>query len=379
MRKTIIIILVVFVVISLVFILLPDYTRRALIYQHPDITDYLIFPNNIAETGVHQPWVESPLKNSYRFNLETLDSILYYNPKAFLVFRADTLLHEEYFNGHTDTCISNTFSVTKSIIGLLTGCAIRDGYIHSLDDLVSEYIPAFSDKEHGEHLRIYHLLNMSSGLDYNEVYTSPFGSTTRSYYGRDLEKQMLELNFENRPGRVYKYSGANTQLLGMIISSATGMSLSEYASKKLWQPLGAGKDALWSKDRKDGMEKAFCCFTATARDLARLGKLICDSGFWNGIQIIDPEYYHAMTTPSSEVSHKGRPVDFYGFHWWLTDWKGMEVIYARGIKGQYIIAIPSEKLVIIRLGEKRSNDYYGEHPTDLFLYLRAAMKISGKH
>lgn len=375
-RKTVLWIIAVIALSTTTLFLLPDYARRAFIYLHADIDDYLIFPYNTVKAGDYQPWSTIKDIDQPALSDSIMEEILSYDPVAFLVIHNDKMIYEQYFNGHTDTSISNTFSVTKGVVSFLTSCAVEDGYIGSLDDKVSSYLSEFSGKLHGEELTVLHLLKMSSGLNYNEAYSSPFSPTTRSYYGKDLARQMLSLDFKEKPGVNFEYISANTQILGMILQKATGMSIAEYASEKLWQPLGAKKDALWSKDREDGMEKTFCCFTATASDLARLGKLVCDSGVWNGNQIITPEYFRLMTQPSSDIKNKDNPLDAYGLHFWLTKWDGHDVIYARGIKGQYIIAVPSKKLVIVRLGHKRSKQYINDHPVDLFLYLKAGFELA---
>jgi CubicO group peptidase (beta-lactamase class C family) len=363
--------------LTILFFSLPDYSRRALIYLNPDTDDYRIFPNNVVRSEHPVPWPVSVSFNKHEPGKAYLDSLLHYDPLVFLIIRQDSVWYEQYFNRHTPQSISNTFSTTKTIVSMLIGCAIRDGFIQSTADPVVKYLPGAFKHPIDTTMTIEHLLRMSSGFDYDEAYASPFSATTRSYYGRDLAGQMRALKQREAPGKIYDYIGANTQVLGMILTKVTGKSLATYASEKLWGPVGAEHDALWSKDRDDGMEKAYCCFTATARDLARFGKLICDSGMWNGQEILPQDYFLEMTRPSSGLSDEGNPADFYGLHIWLTQWEGLDVIYARGIKGQYIIVIPSKDLIIVRLGEKRSEQYTGRHTNDLFFYLRLAFRMTG--
>jgi CubicO group peptidase (beta-lactamase class C family) len=374
-RKALLITAITLSALILIFSALPNFSRKALIHWTASTDDFLIFDNNRIESANPSPW---PLSKAYNHGIPEgadLDTLLQYKPLAFLILKEDSLVFERYFNGHTQTSISNTFSTTKTIVSLLVGCAIKDGSIESIDDLVINYLPDVFEKGIDKNTTIGHLLRMSSGFDYDEAYASPFSPTARSYYGRDLDRQMKELKQSKLPGQQFDYIGANTQVLGMILVRTTGQSLSSYAADKLWKPLGAEHDALWSKDREDGIEKAYCCFTATARDLARLGKLIADSGRWNGQQIIPIDYFLEMIRPSLEISDQGNPVDFYGLHIWLTKWRGEDVYYARGIRGQFIITIPARKLVIVRLGEKRSDQYNGWHTNDLFFYLRLSEKL----
>jgi CubicO group peptidase (beta-lactamase class C family) len=373
-RKRVVLIAVLVGLPLMVILLLPDYTRRALIHWYADTDDYKIFANSTVEAGASFAW---PVRTGTlrEPDAATLDSILQLDPLAFLVIRDDTMICEKYFNGHTDTSVSNIFSATKSIIALLTGAAIRDGLIESIDDPVGKYLPEFNPGLMGENMTIKNLLQMASGLDYDEAYASAFSPTTRSYYSKNITRQMLSLKMKEAPGVHFDYIGAATQVLGMVISRVTEMSISDYASEKLWKPLGAQHDALWSKDRKNGIEKMFCCFTPTAPDLARIGKLLLDSGVWNGNPIIERSYFEAMTTPASQLTQDNVPVDFYGYHIWLTMFQGNRVIYARGIKGQYIFVVPEKKLVIVRLGNVRSDKYIGEHPDCVYLYLRAAFRL----
>lgn len=371
LRRRTVMVLIPIGLVLIILLLLPDYTRRALIYWYADTDDYKIFQNSVVHAGTPYEWPFYP-ETMGNPDQETMDSILGYDPLAFLVIHQDTMIYEGYFNGHTDTSVSNIFSATKTIVGLLTGIALQEGLIKSIDDCVNTYLPGFDPGPMGKELTIKNLLQMASGLDYDEAYSSPFSPTTRSYYGKDITRQMYSLKMKELPGKHFDYVGAATQILGMLVSEVSGMTISAYASEKLWKPIGAQRDALWSKDRKKGTEKMFCCFTPTARDLARIGKLLCDSGMWNGEPLIPLNFYVAMITPASQLTQDGKPVDFYGYQTWLTTYRGYNVVYARGIKGQYIITIPEKKLVIVRLGNIRSAVYEGEHPDCVYLYLKAA-------
>jgi CubicO group peptidase (beta-lactamase class C family) len=374
MKKRIRIVLLMATALVALFFLLPDYTRNALIHQHADIDDYLIFSNDtIYAQNPYTYWKIHPRSSSLVLPEKLSGSILQYSPIALLVARGDTILFEQYYDGHTSDAISNSFSVTKTIVALLAGAALREGAIASLEDPVTNYVPEFTSTPTEGVLTVKHLLEMSSGLDYQEVYTSPFGATTRSYYGSDITQQILELDFAYPPGIRFEYLGGSTQLLSMVIQRATGKTLAEYAQMKLWNTLQAEHNALWSKDRKNGAVKAFCCFSATARDFARIGRLLCQQGVWKGDTVINTDYFNLMTSPSVHIMDVDRQVDFYGYQTWLTQYQGLNVVYARGIRGQYIIAIPERDLVLVRLGHQRSETYRAKHPDDLFLYLQIAL------
>ena len=301
-----------------------------------------------------------PLKNvkSERFNQFKLPPkysalIKEFETKAFLVLKDDTMIYENYWGGHTEETVSNSFSVAKTLVAILVGIAIEDGYINSLDDPVSLYLREFSEKGKRE-ITIRHLLAMTSGLDWEESGKNPFSDNAESYYGSDLRRLVLGQSMETTPGKSFNYQSGNSQLLGYIVEAATETDLSEYAESEVWQKIGAEHDAYWSLDKELGDEKAFCCMYATARDYAKLGKLLSNKGLSNNEQIIPSWYYDEMVSPQELLTKDGISNYRYGLHiWTYLDPEG-QVNYCRGINGQYVITIPSENLVIIRLGSKKT-------------------------
>ena len=128
--------------------------------------------------------------------------------------------------------------------------------------------------------------------------------------------------------------------------------------------MGAEHAALWSTDQIGGSEKAYCCFNSNARDFARLGKLMLDSGRWKGNEIISPDYYRQSVKPCLIPDETGKPCTYYGYQWWITPSRP-EVFYARGILGQYVIVIPSKKTILVRLGKKRSDKRIDNAPAEV--------------
>lgn len=368
-------VVIVFIAFVMVFLLLPEYTRKSLVHWYANVDDYKIFENRTIKTGEPVPWELHPDYNKGEIDQKLRDEMEEMSTLGFLVVKRDSILYEEYFNGHDQQEISNSFSMAKSFVSILIGCAIEDGLINNIDQKVGDFIPKFAEGPN-ETLTLRHLLSMSSGLNFEEAYNSPFSPTTRSYYGTSIDEQMLELEMEETPGVNYKYLSANTQILAMVVTEVSGMSLAEYASEKLWKPLGAESEALWSLDRDEGMEKAYCCFNATVRDFARIGKMILDSGKVNGETILGKEYFTEMLKPQLALKDEdGVPVDFYGLHWWITQFEGQEVVFARGILGQYIFIIPKKEMVVVRVGKKRSDVFINHQPSDVFTYLEAAFRL----
>lgn len=362
----------------IIFLLLPSQRHlvKAVFYNSPGIDDHTIFPTRTVKGSNNpQPWKKAKSYNTYDFSINEKETIDKYESVAFLVSHKGKLLQENYWQEYSDTSYSNVFSVAKSIIGLLFGCAIKDGYIQSVDQKISEFIPEFKTGKRSS-LTIKDVLTMSSGLNWEESYANPFSLTAQAYYGSDLQSIIYNLEITEEPGKVFKYLSGNTQLLSFVLSNATGMSVSEYASQKLWQPLGTHNNALWYLDTENGHEKSYCCLSSNAQDLAKVGQLILNKGRWKGKSIIPSSYFKTMTSPAEHlVDTAGKKIDYYGYQWWMTKHKGLEIIYARGILGQYIITIPSKKAVIVRLGHTREERKIGAHPADLYLYIDMGLNI----
>ena len=164
-------------------------------------------------------------------------------------------------------------------------------------------------------------------------------------------------------------------MLGIILTKATGMSIAEYASQKLWTPLNANHAAQWSLDNENGYEKAFCCFYSNARDFARYGKLYLQKGNWEGKQIVDSNYVNATTTANLLVDKEtNQPTENYGYQFWITNYDNHHIFYMRGILGQYVIVIPDKNIIIVRLGEVRSTDKEGK-ANDYPIFIEEVMKM----
>lgn len=331
------------------------YLFKAAYYNFSAIDDYTIFDNNtVAKAKEVKTW---PLASEYNKQAypDSLNNLLEdLRTVGVLMIKNDSILFEKYWDGYSDSSLSGSFSVAKSITSILIGAAIKEGKIQSIEQAVGDFIPAFAVGDKAA-VKIKDLLTMSSGTDWNESYWNPLAVTAEAYYGADLNKTATALKMINQPGTLHKYKSGDTQLLGLILEKVTGKKLSEYAAEKLWQPLGATHDALWSTDGSNGNTKAFCCFNTNARDFARIGKFMLDSGKINGVSVIDSAYWKQSITACNIKDEKGLACNYYGFQWWL-DPQHSEIFYARGILGQYIIVIPSKKIVIVRLAHKASKE-----------------------
>lgn len=368
---------------------------------NPEIGEYPIFANRVVKTGKPMPWPVAADYNKKSIPDTSLAKMKDMQSIAFLIIKNDSLRYEQYWDGYSDTSHTNSFSMGKSITSILTGIAIAEGKIKSVDEHVSDFIPQFKEGMDSM-LRIKDLLTMSSGMDFGESYVSPFSYPAEAYYGDDLMKATLKYKVVTEPGKAFKYLSGNSTLLGYCVTIATGKTLSDYASEKLWQPLGAEHPAYWSVDHEGGLEKAYCCFNSNARDFARIGQLYLDSGKWKDHQMVDidnpaitmnngvylkTKWSYKQVVPKDYVAASTTPklVPYYGYNWWILDVDGHIIPYCRGLAGQYIFVIPDKRMVVVRLGKKRGpvekreiDGKLYDIPTDAFIYVRAALTMYGK-
>ena len=373
-----------------VFLLLPSnyYVSRALIHLMPKIDQYTIFDNRNVAAGDPQPWDFAKDYTNKVIPHEFESDFSKYQTVAFVVVQHNKIIFEQYWKNYTPISLSNSFSMSKSIISLLVGCAIKDGSIKSVDQPVSDFLPEWTSFD-GKTLTIKDLLTMSAGVEWDESHNSLFSKTTEAYYGKDLWKLTLTEKMVEKPGVRFNYQSGVSQILAFLLQKATGKSVSQYASEKIWTPIQAEEDAVWSLDHKKGMEKAYCCFNSNARDFARLGQLILNKGRWNGKQVVDSNYIKEATTPATwlqytpksthneSISVKPVPCTFYGYQFWIANYQGLKVPYFRGILGQYILVIPELDAVIVRLGKKRDKEYnlQQDYTKDLDIWLKAGIEV----
>tara|TARA_Y100000588_G_scaffold392084_1_gene502751 strand:- start:47 stop:1201 length:1155 start_codon:yes stop_codon:yes gene_type:complete len=331
------------------------------------IDDYPHFENRLIEAGTEpDKWPEHSNYNSVESTQDLAELNEELETAAFLIIKNDSIWFEKYYQEYGPDSKTNSFSMAKSIVSALLGSAIKDGYIKSLEQPVSDFFPQFESD-----LKVGDLASMSSGLNWNENYYNPFGMTARAYFDENIRELVLRLKVTGTPGERFKYLSGNTILLGMVIEKATGENLSDYLSQNLWKPMNMQHDALWQLDSKEsGMEKAYCCIASNARDFARFGKLYKNNGQWNGKQLLSPEF----VTQSIQPRFKDSPQ--YGYGFWLSDYKDKDIFYMRGIHGQYVIVIPEDDLIIVRLGENLiKKDKDKEHAPDFYKYIDETYKM----
>jgi CubicO group peptidase (beta-lactamase class C family) len=299
---------------------------------------------------------------------------------ALIVLRRGELVHERYFNGFARDSIGTSFSVAKSVVSTLVGIAIAEGRIKSVDEPVTTYLPELLKNDaRFARITLRHLLQMRSGIAFDEGYRSPFADASRFYLTKHLPERVAGLAIAGEPGQAYSYQSGDTQLLGMAVQRAVGQPLAAYATRRLWQPMGAEFDASWSLDSEaSATAKAFCCVNARAVDFARFGQLFLDQGRVGGQAVVPADWVRASTAaqvdlPGADDSARrniewrgGRPSSFYAWQWRRTLTLGAAGetpqpagdFYAEGILGQFVYVAPATQTVIVRLGRERGAPFW---------------------
>ncbi len=341
----------------------------------PTIDDPDIFYNRVLHAKNTKSWKESSVMNSKPLSDQVIESHKTFGTKAFLVIKGDEIIHESYYDGYSKDKISNSFSMAKSVLSVITGIAVKEKKL-SVEESVHNYLPEFV-QEKDKDLKIKHLLSMTSGMNFKESYGNPIGFMAKAYYGTDLKALTKGYELEKKPGTEYSYLGGNNLLLGFILEKVTEEKVADYGSRMLWEKLGMENDAKWILDHEDGDEKTFTGIYATARDFAKIGKLYMNYGEMYGEQIVDSAYVVESISPINVPNVSGENTDYYGYSWWLTNYKGFKVFYMRGILGQYVICVPEKDLIITRLGQLRSmkKTKDGNVPDDLWSYLAEGFRL----
>jgi CubicO group peptidase (beta-lactamase class C family) len=340
----------------------PGYVYRELFMNLGTVYDYRILPERKL-TASPNPFhfatdasQETLVQSAFQSNpgIKNLDDFLAATrTQAFLVIRNDTVIYERYFKGLQRDSLVTSFSVAKSFDSALIGIAIQEGYIKSVNDPITDYIPELAERDpRFKDIQIRHLLMMASGLRYNTDRPISFGDDNLTYEFDDLRHLALtETEVVGQPGATFLYNNYNPLLLGLILERATGRPVTTYLQEKLWTPLGMEFDGSWSLDaEKNGFEKMESGINARAIDFAKFGRLYLNGGNWNGSQIVPAEWVAISTRDNGLI--KDAPI-YYGYMWWGENCNPNSQDYlAMGNLGQFVYVSPEKNLIIVRNGEK---------------------------
>ncbi len=341
----------------------PGYMAREFFGHMGTVYDYRALPER-SLTASPNPFIfavdsskETQVQAAFQSNpkIGNLDTFLAdTGTQAFLVIQKDALIFERYFKGYQRNSLVTSFSVAKSFDSALIGIAIQEGFIKSVEDPITNYLPELAERDpRFRDIQIRHLLMMASGLRYDEADT-PFrrGDNSLTYSFDDLRHLALtETEVVAPPGVEFLYNNYNPLLLGLILERATGRPVTAYLQEKIWNPIGMEFDASWSLDsEKSGFEKMESGINARAIDFAKLGRLYLRNGDWNGNQIVPAEWVAETTTDNGLI--RGAPI-YYGRMWWGERCNPeSQDFFALGTLGQFVYVSPARDLIIVRNGER---------------------------
>lgn len=368
------------------------YSIKAIKYGNPSIDNYKKFPTVQLQKG-QTPFVFLKKTNN---QLQTyLDSSLIgSNTNSFIVIKNDTLIYEKYFNNYDSSQLHTSFSVAKSFVSVLLGIAIDQGKVKSTTEPITNYIPELlkNDKRFAD-ITIQNVLDMRSGVDLQEYSHNPFGKMSKLYFGKNNASLIFTLGIKEDPNKRLDYTSINTQILTMIIERSTGVKINEFMQQQIWTPLEMQSNASWSIDSyKNKNIKSYCCINAIPLDFAKFGRLVLNEGNWNGKQIVSKEWINTSTNKEEFFKRMNGFMSYHNQWWGAGDTHVMfkdslegetykrthtytgkvkksvrgvyyvvpelsGAFYAEGNHGQMIYINPSNKVIIVRLGNDSKKQY----------------------
>lgn len=328
-----------------------DLATQVETFRHID----RLFPSRVVSHGQTYPLRNAarPLIALKLDNGITLDQYLERNRVAgLLVLKDGQIALERYRFGNDERTRWVSWSIAKSITSTLLGAAIRDGHVRSMDDDVTKYVPQLSRSAY-DGVTIRNLVQMASGVRWNEAYTDPTSDRRRMLDVQIQQRPGGVLNFLRTltraaaPGTVWNYSTGETHVLGAVLRAAVKRPLSTYLSEKIWANFGMESDATWWLDAPDGLEVGGSGFSATLRDYGRFALFVLHGGKARGQQIVPAGWFPDAGMPKTVG---GRAVN-YGYMWWSfgasNDSVHSGAFYAVGIFGQFIYINPKHNVAIV--------------------------------
>jgi CubicO group peptidase (beta-lactamase class C family) len=371
-----------------------------------DKNSYMTQPNsfyyfhNIDKLGFRQDWVRKPdqayplkepttpftVSYTYRGKPYSLDE--YYQRSSvlgFLVLKDNQIVVEKYFHGADADSRFLSNSVAKSVLSVLIGVAIEEGKIGSVEEPVEKYLPSLSSSGyHG--VKIKDALRMATGIKFEEDYLKADADVHRlvaALVRGDESFQTLaaSLKSKGKPGTAFEYQSINTEVLGLVLETATGKPLNEYAEEKLWKKLGAQSDAFFYRGKQQPNTWAFGCFNSTLRDYARFGLMAMNGGKLGDTRVVSESWIHESTTPDapflkprpnkkSDVTQIG-----YQYQWWIP-YGNDGAFAAMGIYGQMIYVNPRKHVVIVQTSAWKEPDTDAQWNESLKCMETIATKVS---
>ncbi|MGO9450541.1 MAG: serine hydrolase domain-containing protein [Candidatus Binataceae bacterium] len=276
---------------------------------------------------------------------------------AFIVARDNQVLYEDYFNGFQRDSLCTSWSLAKSFTSALVGIAISEGYIKSLDDPITNYLPELKDQGF-DAITIRNLLTMGSGIQYRIAFFPWDEFVLAGYYPNLRQLLLSDLKITEPPGQSFHYNNFNAELIGLILERTTHRPPSQYLQEKIWKPIGMEYPATWSIDSaQDDFEITPILLNARAIDIAKFARLYLNNGDWDCRQIVPHDWVVESTSrdpndhrPWETFSQwKDSGSGYYKYFWWgISQGEGNYSFIGIGTYGQFIFISPKTKIVIVR-------------------------------
>ena len=345
-----------------------NIAARAEQYKTPEQLNDGIQVGDAAKAGLKTALLEDAVKAIERGRFREIHSML--------VYKADQLVFEEYFEGHqyqwdapkyygelvqwTATTPHPVMSCTKSVTSACVGIAVKMGFIDSVEQSIFDYLPEYQNlkSNNREYITIENLLTMTSGLAWDE-WSSAHGENSsndmdRVYFAADQINYVLDRPWWAAPGDFFTYNGGGIVLLGEIMKNATGMDMEEFATKYLFEPLGIGSQSWWRFP--NGKLETASSLSLTPRDMIKFGVLYLNNGNWQGEQIIPKDWVQKSSTVYKnnygiQLPIEDSGINGYGYTWWISelDHNGqkLKMYRANGWGGQTIMVLPELDMVVV--------------------------------
>lgn len=373
--KKILLILIYACFLSLFALFLwKPYLLNVLKYRTPDAETYKIFPQEIShksDSAFH--FIRSARQRNDLDTLHVLDgnnqsiSLKEYlkngQINVFMVIRNDSVLYERYDNAYTESTLISIFSGAKSMISIMIGQALNDGFIKSLNDNVTQYIPELKSNPAFEEITLKNLLDMKSGLEFQDavggIVKAFFSDEAKYYYTDDMKAQLMKVKLVNKPGTVWKYKSIDPIVLGWVLQKATGKSVAQYFEANVWKQIGTQYNATWGLDQVNGLTNTASRFQVTAIDFAKIGRLYLNKGKYKGKQIVPESWINQSINMGAEkpASAKGWQKSAHHYLWWIPQEGDNGDYAAEGMLGQRLYIDPKTNTIIVQFADHGAGNY----------------------
>jgi CubicO group peptidase (beta-lactamase class C family) len=294
---------------------------------------------------------------------------------ALLVLKRGRIVHETYLNRATAETHFNSYSMGKSVNSILAGIAIADGSLPSVDAPIMDYMPELQGTAY-DGLTLKNLLQMRTGVAWDDNFFVP-GPGRDAHVGAFVDSEIRYVSAATKikgrtgsPGLAFNYNSVEAALVGEIVSRATGNSISDYLSERVWRPAGMESYAFYVIDGPPGVGREFTvgAFNAVARDYARLGQMMLNRGMANGHRILPAQWVDESTRPGPG---EARPGLGYAYLWWTI--AGTDAYTMLGGEGQFVYVDPPSETVIVKLSHVPVGSPEGtQAEAETFSFLAAA-------